>query len=109
MVAYYGFDKKLGNVSFYDSTGSAGSSFQKPYSEATGRLIDEEVRHLVTAAYSDALVLLTRHRAQLDALAGLLLQKEVVYKEDLDALLGARQAAASQPPLPQPGITQIRS
>jgi cell division protease FtsH len=92
MVAYYGFDKKLGNISFYDSTASAEASFQKPYSEATGRLIDEQVRQLVTDAYSDGLALLTQHRAQLNALAGLLLQKEVVDKEQLDAILGKREA-----------------
>ena len=96
MVAYYGFDKKLGNVSFYDSTAPAESSFQKPYSEATGRLIDEEVRQLVTAAYSDALALLTLHRARLEALAALLLQKEVLFKDDLDAILGERLVAALQ-------------
>lgn len=94
MVAYYGFDKKLGNVSFYDSAGSSEAAFQKPYSEATGRLIDEEVRQLVTAAYSEALALLGVHRGQLEALAGMLLKKEVVFKEDLDTILGAREPRA---------------
>jgi AFG3 family protein len=97
MVAYYGFDKKLGNVSFYDSGGSSEAVFQKPYSEATGRLIDEEVRQLVFAAYSETLALLGNHRSQVDALAGMLLQKEVVFKEDLDAILGPRDAAAASP------------
>lgn len=92
MVAYYGFDKRLGNISFYDSAASVGSSFQKPYSEATGRLIDEAIRQLVTDAYSETIALLTAHRTHLDALAGLLLQKEVVYKDELDAILGERKA-----------------
>lgn len=102
MVAYYGFDKKLGNVSFYDSAGSSEAAFQKPYSEATGRLIDEEVRQLVTAAYSETLALLAQHRAGLDALAALLLQKEVVFKEDLDKVLGPR----TRPALPASRMEQ---
>lgn len=95
MVAYYGFDKKIGNISFYDSAGGQEAAFQKPYSEATGRLIDQEVRNLVTEAYSRALGLLAEHRGELDALAAMLLKKEVVYKEDLDALLGPRTAPGS--------------
>ncbi|HVU94194.1 MAG TPA: ATP-dependent zinc metalloprotease FtsH [Puia sp.] len=90
MVAFYGFDPKLGNISFYNSTGTQDSAFQKPYSEATGRLIDEEVRHLVSEAYDAAMTLLRTHKPGLEALAALLLKKEVVFKEDLESILGPR-------------------
>lgn len=92
MVAYYGFDQKIGPVSFYDSTGGQETAFQKPYSEATGRMIDDEVRQLVTNAYQNTIELLRKHRGELEALASILLQKEVVYKEDLEKILGKRGA-----------------
>ncbi|HVW58408.1 MAG TPA: ATP-dependent zinc metalloprotease FtsH [Puia sp.] len=94
MVAFYGFDEKIGPVSFYDSTGNHDSTFQKPYSEATGRLIDEEVRTMVNAAYQNTLSVLRDHRPQLDALADLLLTKEMVYKEDIEKILGGRLSPA---------------
>jgi AFG3 family protein len=90
MVAYFGFDAKLGPISFDDSSGRINGSFQKPYSESTGQLIDEEVRKLIGAAYVRTKELLIRHKPQLIALAGLLLQREMVYKADLEALLGER-------------------
>ncbi|HRH64758.1 MAG TPA: ATP-dependent zinc metalloprotease FtsH [Bacteroidia bacterium] len=90
MVAYYGFNKRIGNISFYDSTGASESGFQKPYSEETGRMIDEEVRKMVDDAYQRTKALLLEHKSELDALANLLLKKEVIYKEDLAELLGKR-------------------
>jgi AFG3 family protein len=90
MVAWYGFNKKLGTVSFYDSTGQNDPRLQKPYSEETGRLIDEEVRKLVNEAYEQAKQLLVQNKTMLMEIAGLLLQKEVIYKEDLEKILGAR-------------------
>lgn len=95
MVAYYGFNKKIGNTSFYDSTGSREAGFQKPYSEETGKLIDEEVRKLVEQAYQQTLDILTHHKAQLIRIADLLLQKEVIFKEDLEEVLGKRPASNS--------------
>ncbi|MDR3714229.1 MAG: ATP-dependent zinc metalloprotease FtsH [Puia sp.] len=92
MVAYYGFDKKIGPVSFYDSGGNQEAGFQKPYSEETGKLIDEEVRKLVEDAYRQTIGLLEEHKAELTRLAELLLQKETVFKEDLEAVLGVRRA-----------------
>ena len=91
MVAYYGFNKKIGNISFYDSTGQRDMSIQKPYSEETGKLIDEEVRLLVQNAYQKALDILTVHRKQLEALAERLLAKEIIYKQDLEEVLGKQQ------------------
>lgn len=90
MVVYLGFNDKIGNVSFYDSTGQSNMGIQKPYSEETGKLIDEEVRKLVAAAYARSKTILQEHKAELDSVAGLLLEKEMVYKEDLERVLGKR-------------------
>ena len=90
MVAYFGFDKRIGNVSFYDSTGQHDMSIQKPYSEETGRLIDEEVRRLISDAYEQAKNILEQNKGSLQTVAELLLQKEVIFKEDLENILGKR-------------------
>jgi len=90
MVAYYGFDEQLGNISFYDSTGRQDSSIQKPYSEATAAMIDEQVRQLVNTAYKQSVQILHSHQEQLRGVANLLLGKEVIFKEDLENILGAR-------------------
>ena len=90
MVVYYGFNKKVGNISFYDSTGQRDMGIQKPYSEETGKLIDEEVRKLVGDAYQRTKTLLQQNRESLQKLAELLLKKEVIFKEDLEAILGKR-------------------
>jgi cell division protease FtsH len=65
MVAYFGFNKKIGNISFYDSTGRSEASLQKPYSEDTGKLIDEEVRKLVEECYQQAKRIFTEHKQDL--------------------------------------------
>jgi cell division protease FtsH len=89
MVAYFGFNKKVGHVSFYDSSGK--SEFQKPYSEDTGKLIDEEVRKLVDEAYTTAKDILANHRDELNKLANRLLEKEIIFKDDLEKILGTRR------------------
>ncbi|PHN01227.1 ATP-dependent zinc metalloprotease FtsH [Flavilitoribacter nigricans] len=96
MVAYYGLSEKIGNLSFYDSTGQYESSFQKPYSEATAQLIDQEVKSLVEAAYERTKKILVEHQAELEELAELLLKKEVVYKDDLVGIFGERKFAESE-------------
>lgn len=93
MVAYYGFDKQVGNISFYDSTGEQDTRLAKPYSEETGKLIDGEVRKLVNKAYHKAKSVLQKNQHSLQSLAELLLKKEVVYKEDLEQILGKRVLA----------------
>ena len=90
MVAFYGFNKKIGNISFYDSSGQRDYSIQKPYSEETGKLIDEEVRKLVGDAYQRALELLQQNKSSLQKLAEQLLKKEILFKEDIELILGAR-------------------
>lgn len=89
MVAYYGFNSKIGNISFYDSS-EQNTGFQKPYSEETGKIIDEEVRKLVAEAYAQAKDILTQHKNELASIATLLLQKEIIYKEDIEKILGKR-------------------
>jgi AFG3 family protein len=91
MVAYYGFDSKIGNISFYDSTGSRDVAWQKPYSEETGKIIDEEVRKLVEKAYQRTKTILLENKQNLTRIAELLLQKETIFKEDVERILGKRQ------------------
>ena len=90
MVAYYGLNEKLGNISYYDSTGQYEQSFHKPYSEATAQLIDQEVHNLVEFAYDKTKKVLQDHREELEKLAQLLLKKEVVFKKDLVDVFGER-------------------
>jgi AFG3 family protein len=89
-VVYYGFNKKIGNISFYDSTGQRDMAIQKPYSEETGKLIDEEVRKLVNDAYQRTKELLQQNKESLQKVAEMLLKKEVIFKEDLEGILGKR-------------------
>jgi AFG3 family protein len=90
MVSVYGFDERIGPVSFYDSTGQRDTAFQKPYSEETARLIDEQVRRIVEQAHAVAKEILSTHRSQLDAIAELLMSREVIFREDIEAVLGSR-------------------
>ena len=90
MVAYYGLNEKLGNISYYDSSGSSETSFQKPYSEETAQLIDEEVRKLIERAYEVTKKILEENRDALAEIAQLLLDKEVIFNEDVEKILGKR-------------------
>jgi AFG3 family protein len=90
MVAYYGFNEKIGSISFFDSTGQRDTGIQKPYSEETGKIIDEEVRKLVNDAYQQTKEILKQHMQSLEKVAKLLLLKEVIFKEDLENILGKR-------------------
>lgn len=90
MVAIYGLNDKVGSISYYDSTGRQDSAFQKPYSEDTSKMIDEEVRKLVNHAYVTTKKLLSENRKKLEELASLLLEKEIVFKKDLEKILGKR-------------------
>ena len=80
--------------SYYDSRGDA--TFTKPYSEATAKIIDEEVSAVIEKAYSKAKDILTSNREKLDKLASELLQHEVIYKEDVEKILGPRPGAAQK-------------
>ena len=90
MVAFYGLDPEMGNISYYDSNGEYEQSLQKPYSEATAQLIDRVVRELVASSYARTKQILIEHRKELEELARLLLQKEVVVREELEQIFGPR-------------------
>ena len=90
MVVYFGLNPKIGNISYYDSTGQQEFSFQKPYSEKTAELIDKEIKSLVEDAYKRAVTLLKENREKLDKLAHRLLEKEVIFSEDLEEIFGKR-------------------
>jgi cell division protease FtsH len=88
MVTIYGMSEKVGNVSFYDPTGEYG--YQKPYSEKTSELIDEEVRSLLGKAYNRTKELLLSKKDQVESVAKELLTKEILFKSDLERLIGPR-------------------
>ena len=97
MVSIYGLNEKVGNISFYDSKGR--DSFTKPYSEETAKVIDEEVSKLIEEQYQRALHILTENKDKLTALADKLLDKEVIFKEDLELIFGKRQFEKDELPL----------
>ena len=90
MVSIYGMSDKVGILSYYDSTGQSDFSFTKPYSEKTAELIDAEVKDMVTAAYERAKQLLNDHREQHRQVAELLIEREVIFSDDLENILGKR-------------------
>jgi len=90
MVAYFGLNDKLGNVSYYDSSGQQEYQFQKPYSEKTAQLIDQEVSSLIEESYKRALDLLQENKDKLTQLAKVLMTKEVIFREDLEKIFGRR-------------------
>ncbi len=94
MVSYFGMSDKVGNISFFDSTGQSEYSFSKPYSEKTAQLIDEEAAKLVAEQYERAKKILSENKEKHAELAELLLDKEVVFSEDLERIFGARPWAS---------------
>jgi len=90
MVAFYGLNKKIGNISYYDSSGQNEYSFSKPFSEETARTIDDEMHKMVEECYSKAKQILTDNRDKLNQLADILLLKEVIFREDLEKIFGKR-------------------
>lgn len=87
MVAYYGMSKKVGNISFYDATGQR-DTFTKPFSERTAELIDVEVRRIVDEAVALTREIIERERENIEHLADLLLDKETIFAEDVETILG---------------------
>ena len=90
MVTIYGLNDKVGNISYYDSSGQSEYNFGKPYSEQTAKMIDEEISKIIENQYQRALTILTENRDKLDALAAKLLEKEVIFREDLEEVFGKR-------------------
>ncbi|GHT11821.1 ATP-dependent zinc metalloprotease FtsH [Bacteroidia bacterium] len=90
MIAYFGMSDKLRNLSYYDSTGQSEYAFNRPYSEKTSEMIDEEVQALVDAAYKLAKQTLAKHKEGLEKLANLLLEREVIFTENVEEIFGKR-------------------
>ena len=90
MVTYYGLDDAIGNVSFYDSTGQQDFSITKPFSEKTAEVIDQQISKLVEQAYQEALTILRQHIDGLTQLANKLIEKEVIFTDDLVNIFGKR-------------------
>jgi len=91
MVSIYGLNDKLGNISYYDSSGQNEFGMGKPYSEKTAELIDHEVKKMIDEAYIETLKLLEDNKDKLTILAEALLTKEVIFKEDLEEIFGKRE------------------
>jgi len=90
MVAYFGMSDKLANMSYYDSTGNSDYGFTKPYSEKTAELIDSEAKNIVAVEYERAKKILLDNAEGHNKLAELLIEKEVIFAEDLEKIFGKR-------------------
>ena len=96
MVTYYGMSDKVGHLSFYDSTGARGYDLTKPYSEKTAELIDKEVKDLIKMIQDRTLKILTDNKEGFLALSTILLEKEVIFAEDLENIFGPRAGAKAE-------------
>ena len=101
MVTYYGMSEKIGNISFYDSTGSRGYELTKPYSEKTAELIDKEVKDLIEKIHDRTEKILKDNFEGFTALAELLLEKEVIFADDLERIFGPRAGAQQGEVIPK--------
>ena len=90
IVSVYGLNDKIGNITYYDSSGQTDYNFTKPYSEETAKKIDEEISMIIEKQYNRACDILKKNKSKLSALASRLLEKEVIFKEDLVKILGER-------------------
>ena len=90
MVTVYGLNDKIGNITYYDSSGQSDYNFSKPYSDDTAKIIDNEISGLIEEQYQRAITILTENRIKLEALAGILIEKEVIFKDDLETIFGKR-------------------
>jgi len=90
MVTVYGLNDKLGNITYYDSSGQTDYNFSKPYSEETARTIDQEISILIEAQYQRAIKILQENKDKLNKLADILIEKEVIFKDDLETIFGKR-------------------
>ena len=91
LVAYYGMSPKIGNISYYDSTGQSEWNFTKPFSEHTNETIDSEVKRMVEEAYQRAKSIILASRDKLDELANVLFEREVIFREDVENIYGPRE------------------
>lgn len=101
MIKYYGMSESVGAVSFYDSTGARGYDLTKPFSEKTAELIDEEVKKLVSMIHERTLKILTEHKEGFLQMAALLLEKEVIFADDVEKILGPKVKPAEDEQTPE--------
>ena len=90
MVTIYGLNDKLGNITYYDSTGQSEYTLSKPYSEDTAQIIDKEISNLIENEYKRAIKILEDNKDKLEQLAAILIEKEVIFKDDLETIFGKR-------------------
>ncbi|WP_396173720.1 ATP-dependent zinc metalloprotease FtsH [Flavobacterium sp.] len=90
MVTIYGLNDKLGNITYYDSSGQSEYNFSKPYSEETALVIDKEISNLIETEYQRAIKILEDNKDKLEQLANILIEKEVIFKDDLQTIFGKR-------------------
>ena len=90
MVTIYGLNDKIGNVTYYDSTGQNEYGFSKPYSDDTAKIIDTEISELIEGQYQRAIRILEENKDKLNQLADILIEKEVIFKDDLETIFGKR-------------------
>ena len=90
MVTVYGLNEEIGNITYYDSSGQSDYNFTKPYSESTAQTIDKEISKIIETQYQRAIDILTENKDKLITLAELLLEKEVIFKKDLEKIFGKR-------------------
>ena len=93
MVTIYGLSDKLGNITYYDSSGQSEYNFSKPYSEETAQVIDKEISSLIETEYQRAIKILQENKDKLEQLANILIEKEVIFKDDLETIFGKRPFA----------------
>ncbi len=97
MVTVYGLNDKIGNITYYDSSGQSEYNFTKPYSEETAQVIDKEISKIIEIQYQRAIKILTENKDKLTILAELLLKKEVIFKKDLEIIFGKRPFDKEEP------------
>ena len=101
MIQFYGMGEKTGELSFYDSTGARGYDLTKPYSEKTAEVMDQEVRDLVDEVHTRTLKILMDNKDGFERMAKLLLEKEVIFAEDIEKILGPKVKPAEPEPEPE--------
>ena len=107
MVQYYGMSEKVGEISFYDSTGSRGYDLSKPYSEKTAELMDQEVKDLVKEIHDRTYKILTEHKEGFVKMAQILLDKEVIFAEDIEKIFGPKVKPAEDGEEPAQKETEV--
>jgi ATP-dependent Zn protease len=105
MVTIYGLSEKIGNLTYYDSSGQTDYNFSKPYSEKTAEMIDKEISSIIEEQYQRAIALLEKNKDKLTELANELLEKEVIFKESLERIFGERPFHKKDPQNEEPEVT----